>query len=183
MPWPDMADRMLGVAVRTFAHSGQDGESLVQYIPKAGSPYTITAVFDKAHVSVDPDTGAPISSTNPVLGVQRSQLFTADRFAELAACGRVDRNAEPLYITTIGAWAARPDATTATGGDVTTAGAPPPSCGSPGQPGAPVGVGAGRQLGGDARDRRLGISTRKRRSGRRSRRNGRGGRSGRRGEL
>lgn len=46
--------------------------------------------------------------------MQRSQLFTADRFpADLQASGRVDRNAEPLYITTTGAWAARPDATTA----------------------------------------------------------------------
>lgn len=58
---------MLGVAVRTFATS-------VQYIPKTGAAYDIVAVFDKAHISIDPDTGAPISSTDPVLGIQLSQM-------------------------------------------------------------------------------------------------------------
>lgn len=80
---------MLGVAVRTFAHSGQDGVSLVQYIPKVGSPYAITAVFDKAHVSVDPDTGASISSTNPILGVQRSQLAADPRKGDRVNVGGV----------------------------------------------------------------------------------------------
>lgn len=83
-------------------------------------------VLDRAWVvdsMIDPDIAFPCQDTGldptaqkpPALvdGAQRSQLFTADRFAELTECGRVDRNAEPLYITTIGAWAARPDATTA----------------------------------------------------------------------
>lgn len=75
MPWSDMADRMLGVAVRTFRHADQDGQSLVEYIPKAGSAYIIeSAVFDEAHISIDQDTGASISSTNPVLGIQLSQM-------------------------------------------------------------------------------------------------------------
>jgi 15-cis-phytoene desaturase len=62
------------------------------------------------------DTGLDPTADKPapqVHGQQRSQLFTADRFAALKRTGRVDRNAEPLYITTCGAWAARPDATTA----------------------------------------------------------------------
>lgn len=68
MSWADRADRMLGVAVRTFAASS------VQYIPKSGTPYLIDAVFDKAHLEIDQDTGAAISSSDPVLGVQLSQM-------------------------------------------------------------------------------------------------------------
>ena len=79
MPWPDMADRMLGVAVRTFAHSDTAGGSLVTYAPASGSPYPIRAVFDRSHLAVDPSTGAPVSSTNPILGVQLSQLAAEPR--------------------------------------------------------------------------------------------------------
>ena len=32
------------------------------------------AVFDTAHVSVDPETGAPVSSNNPILGVRLIDL-------------------------------------------------------------------------------------------------------------
>lgn len=74
-----MADRMLGVAVRTFSHASSDGTTLVTYTPKTGAAYPIKAVFDKAHISVDPGTGAPISSTNPILGVQLSQLAAEPR--------------------------------------------------------------------------------------------------------
>jgi hypothetical protein len=65
---------MLGVAVRTFRHADQAGASRVQYVPKVGSPYFVDAVFDKAHVSIDQDTGAPISSTDPIIGIQLSQM-------------------------------------------------------------------------------------------------------------
>jgi hypothetical protein len=77
--WSDMADRMLGVAVRTFRHADQAQQSRVEYIPRSGSPYYIDAVFDKAHVEIDQDTGAAISSTDPALGVQLSQLQGAVR--------------------------------------------------------------------------------------------------------
>jgi 15-cis-phytoene desaturase len=66
--------------------------------------------FPSQDTGLDPTAQKPVP---PVSGLQRSQLFTADRFADLQATGRVDHNAEPLYITTVGAWAARPDATTA----------------------------------------------------------------------
>lgn len=67
-----MADRMLGVAVRTFSE-------------EAGSIYWLTdgiepgvvllrAVFDTAHIEVDTETGAPVSSNNPVLGVRLADL-------------------------------------------------------------------------------------------------------------
>lgn len=69
-----MADRMLGVAVRTFSFDSPAGVSLVQYVPKTGAAYNIRAVFDKAYISVDPNTGAPVQSTDPILGVRRSDL-------------------------------------------------------------------------------------------------------------
>lgn len=92
MSWSDMADRMLGTAVRTFSHADSDGETLVTYTPKTGSPYPILAVFDKAHVSVDPGTGAPISSTNPILGVQLSQFVAEPRKGDRVAIGGVTYN-------------------------------------------------------------------------------------------
>ena len=69
-----MADGMLGTAVRTFSQSDEAGATLVTYYPVIGAPYEITAVFDRAHISVDPSTGATINSNNPVLGIQLSQL-------------------------------------------------------------------------------------------------------------
>ncbi|MBC3492714.1 head-tail joining protein [Pseudomonas taiwanensis] len=78
MGWASMAERMLGVAVRTFSEPSAS-------IDQAGAVYWLTdgaepgvplaqAVFDTAHVAVDPETGAPISSINPVLGVRLSDL-------------------------------------------------------------------------------------------------------------
>lgn len=74
MSWAQMADRMLGVVVRTFAHVDPAGLSLVQYLPKSGAPYPIRAIFDQSHIEVDPNTGVAVSSANPVLGIQLSQL-------------------------------------------------------------------------------------------------------------
>lgn len=70
MGWHDMADRMLGVAVRTFS------APLVELIPGGtGAPVVLaSAVFDSAHVQVDPETGAPVSSNNPVLGIRMSDM-------------------------------------------------------------------------------------------------------------
>lgn len=70
MGWHGMADRMLGVAVRTFS------APLVELIPGGvGAPVPLAqAVFDTAHIKVDPDTGAPVSSNNPILGVRMSDL-------------------------------------------------------------------------------------------------------------
>jgi len=79
MNWHGMADRMLGIAVSTFAHATPDGQTLVKYIPKTGAPYDVTAVFDRAYVSIDPSTGVPISSNKPVIGVQLSAMQTQPR--------------------------------------------------------------------------------------------------------
>lgn len=68
MAWADLADCMLGVAVGTFNEVG------VIYTPASGSPFPLQAVFDSAHLSVDPGTGAPISSSNPILGIRNSDM-------------------------------------------------------------------------------------------------------------
>ncbi|WP_349616931.1 head-tail joining protein [Azotobacter salinestris] len=70
MAWSGMANRMLGVAVRTFSEPSvywlTDGVEPGVELPQA--------VFDSAHVEIDPETQAPVSSTNPVLGVRLSDL-------------------------------------------------------------------------------------------------------------
>ena len=48
----------------------------VTYTPKAapGSPYTINGIFDNEFESVDPDTNAPIISTQPNLRIKEADL-------------------------------------------------------------------------------------------------------------
>lgn len=78
MDWGSMANRMLGVAVRTFSEPTAE-------VNPAGAAYWLTdgvepgvglpqAVFDSAHIEVDAETGAPVSSVNPVLGLRLSDL-------------------------------------------------------------------------------------------------------------
>ncbi|WP_455423986.1 head-tail joining protein [Azorhizophilus paspali] len=70
MAWSGMANRMLGVAVRTFA------EPSVYWLTDGAEPGVELpqAVFDSAHVEIDPETQAPVSSINPVLGVRLADL-------------------------------------------------------------------------------------------------------------
>lgn len=72
MGWASMAQRMLGVAVKTFS----EGTGAVYWLTDGREPGTALpkAVFDTAHISVDPETGAPVSSANPVLGVCLADL-------------------------------------------------------------------------------------------------------------
>lgn len=78
MGWASMANRMLGVAVRTFSEPSAevDPAAAVYWLADGVEPGTALAqaVFDSAHVAVDPETGAPVSSTSPVLGVRLSDL-------------------------------------------------------------------------------------------------------------
>lgn len=73
-----MANRMLGVAVRTFSEPAAevDPAGAVYWLINGVEPGQALpwAVFDSAHVAVDPETGAPISSPNPILGVRLSDL-------------------------------------------------------------------------------------------------------------
>lgn len=78
MTWASMAQRMLGVSVRTFSEPSAsiDPDGAVYWLTDGAAPGVALAqaVFDTAHVSVDPETGAPVSSNNPILGVRLIDL-------------------------------------------------------------------------------------------------------------
>ena len=73
-----MAQHMLGVSVRTFSEPSAsiDPDGAVYWLTDGVAPGVplAQAVFDTAHVSVDPETGAPVSSNNPILGVRLIDL-------------------------------------------------------------------------------------------------------------
>src|ERR1700712_5282000 len=74
MGWASMAQRMLGVSIRTFSEpsAALDPDGAVYWLTDGVEPGVALAqaVFDTAHVAVDPETGAPVSTNNPVLGVR-----------------------------------------------------------------------------------------------------------------
>lgn len=73
-----MAQRMLGVSIRTFSEPSAtlDPEGAVYWLTGGVEPGVplAQAVFDTAHISVDPETGAPVSSQNPILGIRLVDL-------------------------------------------------------------------------------------------------------------
>lgn len=78
MGWASMAQRMLGVSIRTFSEPSAsiDPDGAVYWLTDGVAPGVALAqaVFDTAHVSVDPESGTPVSSNNPVLGVRLIDL-------------------------------------------------------------------------------------------------------------
>ena len=78
MGWASMAQRMLGVSIRTFSEPSAsiDPDGAVYWLTDGVVPGVALAqaVFDTAHVSVDPETGAPVSTNNPILGVRLIDL-------------------------------------------------------------------------------------------------------------
>jgi len=78
MGWASMAQRMLGVSIRTFSEpsAALDPEGAVYWLTDGIEPGVplAQAVFDTAHVSVDPETGAPVSTNKPILGVRLIDL-------------------------------------------------------------------------------------------------------------
>lgn len=78
MGWASMAQRMLGVSIRTFSEPSAsiDPDGAVYWLTNGVEPGVplAQAVFDTAHVSIDPETGAPVSSQNPILGVRLVDL-------------------------------------------------------------------------------------------------------------
>ncbi len=67
-----MANRMVGIAVGTFSEPAASVFWLTDGV--APGVALARAVFDTAHIAVDPETGAPVSSVNPVMGVLLSDL-------------------------------------------------------------------------------------------------------------
>lgn len=73
MNWKNLADRMTRTALRTFSDNAGDTPSVIYVRGGAQTPLR-DAVFDENYQSVDPDTGAPIISDSPMIGVMRSDL-------------------------------------------------------------------------------------------------------------
>lgn len=67
MAWGNLSDRMLRTTLNVF------GEP-VTYVRGATSVLIRKAVFDANFQTVDPDTGAPIISDSPMIGVRLSDL-------------------------------------------------------------------------------------------------------------
>lgn len=69
MAWKDLAARVLRAGVRTF----DAGD--VTYKPPGGSvAYSVQGVFDGPHEQVDLDTGVPLDSTAPMLGIRLDEF-------------------------------------------------------------------------------------------------------------
>ena len=65
MAWPDLADAALAPAVEVFDHGD------VTYQPPAGTvAFAIRGIYDAEHAAVDVDSGAPIDTTVPAVGVR-----------------------------------------------------------------------------------------------------------------
>lgn len=68
MGWAEMQDRM---HQKTLAAFGQ----AITYMPVDGPEYAVAkAIFDKNFLAVDPNTGATVQSTNPMLKVRLADL-------------------------------------------------------------------------------------------------------------
>lgn len=70
MTWNNLADRMLRMCLKTFA----DPEIPITYRRGAVSVSLSEAVFDANYIAVDPETGAQITSVNPMIGVRLADL-------------------------------------------------------------------------------------------------------------
>lgn len=73
MAWADMASRMLGVTIRAF-NENRGGALVVEFLRPNETPWTVDAVFDDAHREIDPNTGAIVSSTDPIIGLRIADL-------------------------------------------------------------------------------------------------------------
>lgn len=65
--WNDMVEGMNEAVTEVF------GET-VTYSPIVGDDVEIQGVFDANYLEIDPETGAAIQSTNPMLGINSADL-------------------------------------------------------------------------------------------------------------
>lgn len=71
MSWSEIADRVLQKTIKTF-------KTQAIYTPAVGSAsYTLDGVLNRPFQSVDPQTGASVTSIHPTFGVRLADL-TAD---------------------------------------------------------------------------------------------------------
>lgn len=70
MNWEKLSNRMLVTTLKTFSVKSH----AIIYMRDGVSVGLPNAVFDKNFVTVDPGTGAHVTSTNPMLGVALADL-------------------------------------------------------------------------------------------------------------
>lgn len=73
-PFPDAAARAASSIARRL---GPGPEKLVRYIHLSGAELDVSVVWDEAHVSMEPTTGAVQLSQEPVAGVSLADLVEA----------------------------------------------------------------------------------------------------------
>lgn len=65
--WLDQAGSVLDACMNAFAEP-------VEYTPSGGSVTSTSGIFDNQSEFVDPDTGAIVTSSEPILGVKDANL-------------------------------------------------------------------------------------------------------------
>jgi len=68
MGWPERKALMQGTAVRTYP------EEVTYQASATDNPVPLTGIWSDAHIQIDPDTQATVSSTNPILDVILNDL-------------------------------------------------------------------------------------------------------------
>lgn len=69
MSWADMVDGVLVTCLSTFNESVP-----AVYTPKGGLAVSLPGIFDGLYESVDPNTGAIVTSEQPILGIRDADL-------------------------------------------------------------------------------------------------------------
>ena len=72
MSWLTIPELILGNCLNVF------GEAVV-YTPSGLSSVSITGIFDNLYEVIDPNTGAIITATQPILGLRNSDLAQLPR--------------------------------------------------------------------------------------------------------
>ena len=67
MAWDELAGDVLQTVLEDL---GED----VAYMPANGDPVTVRGIFEDSHQAVDPNTGVPFYSTEPMLTVAAGDL-------------------------------------------------------------------------------------------------------------
>lgn len=78
MSWLEQTGAVLDSCMGAF---GED----IEYTPSGGSPVSTVGIFDNEYQAIDPNTGAIVTSTGPILGVKNENLPQAPREEDTVA--------------------------------------------------------------------------------------------------
>ena len=69
----DLANRVLKANVRVM------GEPITLTRPTTGNSYTFNGIFQESYMTVDPRTGMPVNSAQPILGINSNDISVTPR--------------------------------------------------------------------------------------------------------